>query len=240
MKVSANKDEMTKIEREIKDKKNKTCLYPDCDSKDIIKSHSIQNKILKSISNDGMLVSHVRTVEQSYGVQGLGPKMIEIGRKNASTFKGFCKKHDSELFSPIGDNDYKNNSLQNFLFTYRACAYDYTRAQEFAHITDKVTGIGIKEKEIGLEKVKELILEIQSLFPNKKQENKTKNSQSNFLEDKQSKRENNPMENPVNNHLEQIKDKVINEVDNKEIEKNEWNLKNLAINVSKSIVGKNI
>ena len=46
MKVSADKDEMAKIERIIKDKKNKTCLYPSCDSKDIIKAHSIRIKFL--------------------------------------------------------------------------------------------------------------------------------------------------------------------------------------------------
>ncbi|MCT1399012.1 hypothetical protein M4D81_08290 [Paenibacillus sp. p3-SID867] len=44
----------------------------------------------------------------------------------ASTFTGFCNKHDSKIFSPIENNEYvPNDTRQNFLFAYLAFALGY-------------------------------------------------------------------------------------------------------------------
>ena len=43
----------------------------------------------------------------------------------ASTFFGFCSYHDSVVFSDIENRTYSNEKKQNFLFAYRACAFEY-------------------------------------------------------------------------------------------------------------------
>ncbi len=79
---------------------------------EIIDAHSIQNnKILKAISENGHVCGYKMYSKEIEGQ--------EIGRKNASTFKGFCHKHDA-IFYPIETEEYKNSEHQNFLFAYRA------------------------------------------------------------------------------------------------------------------------
>ena len=162
-----------------------------------------------------MLVSHVKTPKQWFDVQSLGPKMIKIGRKNASTFKGFCKSHDSKIFSPIEDKGYENSNLQNFLFNYRACAYDYTRAQELADMYDEIRDRGKRKEENRSKKVQEAVRNFFNLFSGKSEYTAGK-AQSNLLSKKQGKKTNNLQKNKLNNDLEQIKNKTVNEVENKE------------------------
>ncbi len=49
----------------------------------------------------------------------------EFGVNEASTFFGFCSYHDSVVFSDIENKTYNNEKKQNFLFAYRACAFEY-------------------------------------------------------------------------------------------------------------------
>ena len=47
----------------------------------------------------------------------------EVGLQEATVFKGFCKKHDDQIFSLIDDYKYiKGDKDQEFLFAYRALA----------------------------------------------------------------------------------------------------------------------
>ena len=94
------------------------CMHPnkeECSEK-IIKSHSIQNnRILKKIADDGEVI----------GIDALdlltNGNLANIGRIRASTFFGFCNKHDTETFSPIENKDYiAGDREQDFLFAYRA------------------------------------------------------------------------------------------------------------------------
>ncbi|PAF31092.1 hypothetical protein [Paenibacillus sp. 7516] len=53
-------------------------------------------------------------------------KLHEVGKGKASTFTGFCNKHDSKIFRPIESYVYKiSDTEQNFLFAYRAFALGY-------------------------------------------------------------------------------------------------------------------
>ncbi len=52
-----------------------------------------------------------------------------IGINTASTFTGFCHKHDREIFRLIDDFDY-NSSEQCFLYCYRAFARAYHKKRE--------------------------------------------------------------------------------------------------------------
>ena len=96
-------------------------LNSNCSEK-IIRAHSIQNnRILNRISKDGLLFYFGKG---DYDPENMQPK--QYGRKEASTFTGFCGYHDQKIFSPIDNFDYKPANLeQEFLFSYRAVAKEY-------------------------------------------------------------------------------------------------------------------
>jgi len=99
----------------------KHCFYGKNCSDTIKPSHSIQNnRVLKKISKEGEVLSFQPTMMGD-------AKLSEIGRKKASTFTGFCKKHDNSIFKPIEDsNDFiPGNRKQEFLYSYRALAYSH-------------------------------------------------------------------------------------------------------------------
>ncbi|WP_168207847.1 hypothetical protein [Spirosoma sp. KCTC 42546] len=48
-----------------------------------------------------------------------------IGKGEASTFFGFCDKHDAELFSDIENHEYDDSDKHNFLHSYRSFAHSY-------------------------------------------------------------------------------------------------------------------
>ncbi len=51
--------------------------------------------------------------------------MNYIGKKQATTFNGFCGYHDTVLFRPIEEKNYIGEKEQEFLFAYRALAKEY-------------------------------------------------------------------------------------------------------------------
>ncbi|SDD22410.1 hypothetical protein [Halanaerobium congolense] len=105
-----------------KQSQHKKCFYRDCKDKPIL-SHSIQNnKILNEIAKDG----NVLKVEIEHSYEESKFVLKKEGRSTASTFKGFCGKHDNKIFTPIEEYDYKiGNKKQDFLFAYRALAKEY-------------------------------------------------------------------------------------------------------------------
>lgn len=111
------------IDKRIEKARIKTCLHPqksECAGK-VIKAHSIQNnKILSSIAENG----HVMMFRPEINKRGLEANMNSVGRTVATTFTGFCSHHDKITFAPIEDRLYVGSSEQNFLFAYRALAFD--------------------------------------------------------------------------------------------------------------------
>ncbi|MGT2907915.1 YecA family protein [Streptococcus dentiloxodontae] len=105
----------------------KQCLHPnveECDEK-IIKAHSIQNnQILKKISTNGEVYMPLSKDSLPFIT------IDRYGRKVASVFTGFCKKHDKILFQPIEDREFTKTEEQIFLYTYRTFAYEYHRKLE--------------------------------------------------------------------------------------------------------------
>ena len=105
----------------------KQCLHPnpeECDEK-IIKAHSIQNnRILKRISTNGEVYMPLSKNNLPFVT------IDRYGRKVASVFTGFCKKHDKILFQPIEDRKFTKTEEQTFLYTYRTFAYEYHRKLE--------------------------------------------------------------------------------------------------------------
>lgn len=101
---------------------HKECFYKGCDKKPI-KSHSIQNnKILNRISEEG----DVLKIDTDHSNAKSRFILKREGRGTASTFRGFCKDHDKNIFKDIEDDDYQiGNKKQEFLFAYRALAKKY-------------------------------------------------------------------------------------------------------------------
>ncbi len=93
----------------------KDCYFPKCKDHPI-KAHSISNnKLLKNISEKGILLKVDWDPDE-------GCHLTECGRNLASTFKGFCDKHD-KIFEDIDTKDYiVGNIEQEFLFAMRGAA----------------------------------------------------------------------------------------------------------------------
>lgn len=98
------------------------CLHYDngdrCD--EIIKAHSIQrNQSLSAIAQN----SHVYQINKSIGSLIKNQGRITFKKCSiykASTFLGFCKKHDNELFEPIDNYPLKPTDQQVLLYSYRS------------------------------------------------------------------------------------------------------------------------
>ena len=115
------------------------CLHPNaststCEGK-IIKAHTIQrNGGLNRIARDG----HVYTLlkdgpmfDKTRWDPGSGPN--RIGTRKASTFTGFCVRHDNELFAPLEKVPFDGSPLQVVLLAYRAICYElYMKERDLA------------------------------------------------------------------------------------------------------------
>ncbi|MGE7874802.1 hypothetical protein [Bacillus paramycoides] len=103
----------------------KECFHQNesCSDK-IIKAHSIQNnRILNKISENGEVLMIGGGSDNSSNFK---TSMQRKGRKIATTFTGFCGRHDNDLFIPIEEKNYQlGNKEQEFLFAYRALAKEY-------------------------------------------------------------------------------------------------------------------
>ncbi|NAW82958.1 hypothetical protein CAG69_13055 [Vibrio sp. V43_P6S15P86] len=103
---------------------HKECLHPQASketcSKKVIDAHSIQKSgPLKRITDSN---NHVCTFSPSH--QG-GFELESVGWKKASTFKGFCSKHDKAFFACIEDEEFTNSPEQCFVAGYRSYALEY-------------------------------------------------------------------------------------------------------------------
>ncbi|MEH6478363.1 MAG: hypothetical protein V7727_21910, partial [Sneathiella sp.] len=95
------------------------CLEPlmTCKSKSI-KAHSIQNAgTLGLLERNG----HVVMPKQHHSKDGPSIKFKEVGRNLATTFTGFCAKHDQTIFKPLDTKPFSaKDSEQLFLLAYRS------------------------------------------------------------------------------------------------------------------------
>ncbi|MCP3923364.1 MAG: hypothetical protein GY714_12340 [Desulfobacterales bacterium] len=104
----------------------KYCIVPKelknkCNSK-IIKAHTVsKSQNLKKIAIDSHVYAFIPSFENLTKNNGkLKPELVGINK--ASTFSGFCKYHDKNLFSPLEDKPFENTKEQCFLLAYRAQA----------------------------------------------------------------------------------------------------------------------
>ena len=112
----------------------KECFYHKKDEckGDIKQSHSIQRNgrlsIIEGMVNGNQSIYSLTSFVPSpeHMVEDLKP----IGKKEASTFFGFCDYHDTTLFSPVENFKFDNSYKHLFLHSYRSFAHSYHRKKE--------------------------------------------------------------------------------------------------------------
>lgn len=136
-----------------KNTKVSECLWgEECDAQ-IINAHSIQNnRFLNKISENGDIYSFKHGITES---NKLIWELDKFGRKSFSTFKGFCKKHDKELFLLIEDVEYKGSKEQNFLFAFRALSKEYHAKKETVNFIKKSLDELEKNVPFGIEYIEQ-------------------------------------------------------------------------------------
>ena len=128
--------------------RNGRCLHYDkgyrCDK--IISAHSIQkNQSLSAIAVDG----HVYAVSQDIGDFKIDKRNFiykKYGIKNISTFPGFCKKHDNELFEPIDNSKLLPTDQQVFLYAYRSLCRELFIKENAFDLVDSQLNNSIPDK----------------------------------------------------------------------------------------------
>jgi hypothetical protein len=104
------------------------CSHPQASAgecaKEIIRAHTIpRSGGLTKIAEDGHVHSVKAAGAQVYANKGLLiPK--RVGVRSASTFAGFCGKHDAAMFMPIERGHPQLNDETCFLMSFRAIAYE--------------------------------------------------------------------------------------------------------------------
>ncbi|MDR3044343.1 MAG: SEC-C domain-containing protein [Desulfovibrio sp.] len=107
--------------------KRKMCLHPqpngECDK--IIQSHTVQkNGSLSKISEDGKVYYVRKDYPDLVKNEGeIGLKLV--GVSSASTFFGFCKKHDQDFFLKIENKNFEKCYEDVFRLHYRSMCKQY-------------------------------------------------------------------------------------------------------------------
>lgn len=112
--------------------KTETCSAPDawrseC-SQQISHSHTVpKSGSLRKIARNGHVYAFIPSIENFTKNDGLVVPEL-VGLKHASTFSGFCSKHDNAIFAPIEKQAFTYSQEQCFLLAYRSLAREvYTK-----------------------------------------------------------------------------------------------------------------
>ncbi len=109
------------------DFRKKYCSHPNAPEacNHIISAHTItKSLVLKTIKDkDGHVYSSTPKFTDIFRDKGrFIPR--KVGINDASTFTGFCAKHDNALFEPIEQGSIELNEESIFLLSYRTMAYE--------------------------------------------------------------------------------------------------------------------
>lgn len=111
--------------------RRKTCLHPNASDvncgKQIIHAHTIQrNRELRLISNAN---NHVLSFQPITKNGTFEFEVRPVGYNQASTFSGFCNRHDDQIFEYLEKNNFIGDPKQCFLAGYRAVSYGLYQQQ---------------------------------------------------------------------------------------------------------------
>jgi len=127
-------------------RKSGVCLHPmpdgsSCDGK-VTAAHTVQRAGgLKAISDEaGKVLTVVPNLAEMIRTQG-NPKPRLITTKEASTFPGFCNKHDG-IFADIETTEFSIDDRLAFLFAYRSiCSEAFRKDVENEFVEDAIKTI---------------------------------------------------------------------------------------------------
>ncbi len=116
-------------------KKGRCLHYDQGDAcNEIIQAHSIQKSTsLKAISSDD---NHVYSISGQLDKDGRA-KLTKIGINQMSTFLGFCKYHDNEVFELIDNAPLGNSLKQVALYSYRSICREVFVKQNSLELYEK-------------------------------------------------------------------------------------------------------
>lgn len=99
-------------------------LHGECSNK-IVKAHTVpKSSSLKAIAKDGHVLGLKMGLESFQKHDGkLQPE--PIGINNASTFTGFCQKHDDQLFSCLEKDIFNKSEEQCFKLAFRSFSREF-------------------------------------------------------------------------------------------------------------------
>lgn len=97
----------------------------------VINAHTVQrSRELRQLIDDDQHVLHFDSNKRDPRT-GLLP-VSRVGWRDASTFAGFCQKHDAETFSPVETRAFDGASEQCALLAYRSICYEVHRKRSVA------------------------------------------------------------------------------------------------------------
>lgn len=102
--------------------KNPKCFFPGCQKKPI-NSHTIAENTLYKLHDD---LTQVLTLQPSVAFFSKKPdhaRIMQVAKKQFSTFPGFCSLHDNEVFKPIDQYDGKLDAKKAALIHYKNICY---------------------------------------------------------------------------------------------------------------------
>ena len=110
-------------------------LQADC-SANIAKAHTVPKASLRQIATEGQVLPFLPTPANiaKYG-SSLHPQ--RRGVRQASTFTGFCAKHDDAIFAPLEKVPFAGTREQCFLLAYRALARELYLKKGILRFWDK-------------------------------------------------------------------------------------------------------
>lgn len=143
---------LSRIERLEKRQRKKApeCLCPYCRAS-AIRSHSQpRGGSLSHIAENGHVMGICRRIASTlYNATpecAPNPSIIKIGLKEASTFWGYCNKHDTELFKCLETNELqKDNIEQVFAMHLRALSFEYKAQLRCSEILSQLPAAELRQ-----------------------------------------------------------------------------------------------
>ena len=105
------------------------CSHPQADTETcgerIIRAHTVQRRGgLAAIAEEGHVISVESAARNLHRNEGrFVPR--QVGLRSASTFMGFCNRHDTEMFRTVETGEVRLNPQACFLLGFRATAYEH-------------------------------------------------------------------------------------------------------------------
>lgn len=138
---------LSRIERVEKRQRKKApeCLCPNCRAS-AIRSHSQpRGGSLLHIAENGHVMGICRriaaTLYDATPESAPSPSIIKIGLKEASTFWGYCNKHDTELFKCLETRELQKDDIEQvFALHLRALSFEYKAQLHRSEILRQLPG----------------------------------------------------------------------------------------------------